>query len=142
MHAIVEDRLADRDAIVAAAPLAIVADPRDQLLAGRVDEHDATTVGFDPIENQPHDPVEQLVDIERVAHGQGRTVHHLQVIAAVREPHIGRNVGFRVVQVVARLVTHRADDARAVVGLLPGDNIDFLGDVAFGEPLGMAVYSN
>ena len=46
-----------------------------------IDEHDAAAVGFDPLEDQLHDAVQQLIDVERVADGQRRAIHDLQIAA-------------------------------------------------------------
>lgn len=43
-----------------------------------VEQHDAAAIGFDPFEDQLHDAIEQLVDIERMAYRQGRAIHDLQ----------------------------------------------------------------
>ena len=63
-------------------PLARAADLGLQPLLHRVQEHDATAVRLDPLENQLHDAVEQLVDVQRVAHRQRRAIHHLEIAAA------------------------------------------------------------
>ena len=79
---VVQDRLADRDLFVGADRLCELRRTlRLELLGVRVDQHDAAAVGLDPLEDQLHDAVEQLVDVLRVADGQRRAIHDLQVAA-------------------------------------------------------------
>ena len=76
---VIEDRLADGDPPVGVGALAGAADLRLEGLVQRVHEHDAAAVRLDPLEDQLHDPLEQLVDVQRVAHRQGGAVHDLEV---------------------------------------------------------------
>ena len=92
---VVENRLADGDPLVGADALARAADLRLKRLAGRVHQHDAAAVGLDPLEDQLHDPLQQLVDVQRVADGQRRAVHHLQVAPRPGEPRVLRQLGLR-----------------------------------------------
>ena len=114
---------------LAAAALAVAAHLGQQLSGGRIDEHHAAAIGFDPIEDQPHDAIQQLIDVERMAHRQRRAVDHLQV-AAASQPLIPRNIQLRLDQRATGLLAHRAHDARMFVGLLPGDDFDLSRDVA------------
>ena len=56
----------------------------------RVHQHDAPPIGLDPLEDQFHDALQELVDVERVADGQGRAVHHLQIASRPGEPGVLR----------------------------------------------------
>ena len=73
--------------------------------------------------------------------GQRRAVHDLQMVAAVRQTHAGGDIELGIVQPASRFLAHRADNVGAVVGLLPGDDVDLVRDVAL-VPLGVAVYSS
>ena len=85
---VIEDRLADGDLLVGGHALAGAAHLGLELLGLRIDEHDAAAVGLDPFENQFHDPLQQLIDVQRVADGQGRAVHHLEIAADAGQPRI------------------------------------------------------
>ena len=65
---------------------AIAAHFGPKLLRLRIEQHDAAAVGLDPFENQLHDPPQKLIDIERMADGQGRAIHDLQIAASPGEP--------------------------------------------------------
>src|SRR5690606_12340577 len=106
------DGAADQYPLVVAHPLAIAADHRRKLIRLAVEQHDAAAVRFDPLEDQLHDAVEELLDIERVAHGQRRAIHDLQVAAGPRQPGAFARRG-RSEDLAPFLLRHRADDARA-----------------------------
>ena len=95
----------------------------------RVLEHDAAAVGVDPLEDHVHDPRQQLVDVERVADGQGRAVHDLQIAAGPGEPGRGGFVGRRGEDLAPFRLGHRVDDPRAVVLGVAGDDVDLVGQV-------------
>ena len=99
------------------------------LLGLGVLEHDAAAVGVDPLEDHLHDPGEQLVDVERVAHGQRRAIHDLQIAAGPGEPGRGGLVGGRGEDLAAFRLGHRVDDPRAVVFDVAGDDVDLVGEV-------------
>ena len=110
---VVEDRLADRDPLVGADALARAADLRLQRFGGRVQQHDAAAVGLDPLEDQFHDPVQQLVDVQRVADGQGRAVHDLQVAAGPGQPRVLRQASPVEVEDAAALLLRDASGRSA-----------------------------
>ena len=124
---IVENRAADFQAfllmIQTLAPVA--ADLGHEFGSLLILEHDATTIGFDPFEDQFHDPVQQLVDIQRVAHGQGRAVHDLKIAASSRQPRT-----FRFVEaaddLAAFFVADRADDSRPGRACRLPNDVDFV----------------
>ena len=62
----------------------------------RVHQHDAPPVGLDPLENQFHDPLQELIDVERMADGQGGTIHDLQIAACPGEPRVLRHFGLKI----------------------------------------------
>ena len=96
-----------------------------QGVADRVHEHDAAAVGLDPLEDQLHDPLQQLVDVQRVADGQRRAVHDLQVAPRPGEPGVLRHVVGPQLEDAAPLgLRKRADDPRLVCGPLGRSNID------------------
>ena len=98
------------DALAGAAHL------RLQLLRLRVHEHDAAAVGLDPLEDQLHDPLQQLVDVQRVADRQGRAVHHLEIAAGAGQPGILRHLGLGSKIRLPSSWRDRMDDPRLVVG--------------------------
>ena len=112
---VVENRLADGDFLVGADALASAADLGLQQFCRRVHQHDAAAVGLDPLEDQLHDPLQQLVDVQRVADGQRRAVHHLQVAPRPGEPGVLRHFGLRIEDPAAFFLGDRMDDPRAVV---------------------------
>jgi len=89
-----------------------------QKFRGRVHEHDATAIGLDPFENQLHDPLQKLIDVECVADGQGGAVHYLQVAACPGQPGVLRHFGLRIENSAAFLLAHCVHDAGAFVLLL------------------------
>ena len=128
----IEDRLADRDlvaavGVVAGPPHAGIESPRV-----RIEEHDATPVGLDPLENQLHDAVQQLVDVQRMADRQGRAVHHLEIAACPGQPGVLRQVGLGVEDPAAFFLRDGVDDPRLVVGRPRGGDIDGTADTAVG----------
>ena len=74
------------DALAVAAHLGL------ELLGLWIEQHDAAAVGLDPLEDQLHDAVEQLIDVERVADGQRRAIHDLQIAAGPGQPGAGRRL--------------------------------------------------
>ena len=129
----IEDRLADRDLVAAVA--GVVAGPPHagiESLRVRIEEHDAAAVGLDPLENQLHDAVEQLVDVQRMADGQGRAVHHLEIAAGPGQPGVLRQVGLGVEDPAAFFLRDGVDDPRLVVGGGRGGDIDRTADRAVG----------
>ena len=67
---VVDDRLGDRHPVVRSHLLTGAADFGNERLFHRVHEHDAAAVGLDPFENVVHDPLQQLVDVRRLADRQ------------------------------------------------------------------------
>ena len=96
----------------------MAADLGHQLPGLEVLEHDAAAVGVDPLEDHLHDPGEQLVDVERVAHGQRRAIHDLQIAAGPGEPGRRRFVVGRRENLAAFGLVHRVNDPRAVLVLV------------------------
>ena len=77
IHHVVQDRLADVQLVAALRPFAMVEDLRSEFVGISINKHDAATIGLDPFEDQLHDALQQLVDIQCVAYGQRRSVHDL-----------------------------------------------------------------
>ena len=82
---VVENRPAD-DPRGDVGGAAVATGLRLQLAAVGVEKHDASAVGLDPLEDELEDPPEELVDVERVADGERRPVHHLEVAAGPGQP--------------------------------------------------------
>ena len=101
LHDVIENRPADRDSLAGLDALAIAAGGGRQLVRFVINEHDAAAIGFDPFENQVDDAGQELVDIERVADGQSRAIHDLQVAAGGGEPGAVGGVGGK--QAAARI---------------------------------------
>ena len=82
---VVENRAADghRGGVAGAT---IAAGLRLQLPCLGIEQHDAAAVGLDPFEHQLQDPAEQFVDVEGVAGGERRPIHHLHVATGPGEP--------------------------------------------------------
>ena len=80
----------------------------------RIHQHDAAAVGLDPLEDQLHDPLQELIDVERVADGQRRAVHDLQIAPRPGEPGVLRRVGAEVEDLAAFLLRERFDDPRRI----------------------------
>ena len=98
----------------------------------RIEEHDATPVGLDPLENQLHDAVEQLVDVQRMADRQGRAVHHLEIAACAGQPGVLRQVGLGVEDPAAFFLRDGVDDPRWSSSAADGGNVDRTADTAVG----------
>jgi len=99
-----------------------------QLLGLAVDQHDATAIGFDPLEDQFQDALEQLVDVQGMTDGQRRAVHHLQVAAGAGQPGTGQRIVVRKDATAFLLLTDemmREPSSRALVV----DDGDLLGQV-------------
>ena len=126
---IIENRLRNGDPLVGLHAAAVATDLGHELLRLRVLEHDAAAIGVDPFKDHVHDPRQQLVDVERVAHGQGRAVHDLQIAAGPSQP--GRRVlVFGRSEDLAPLgLGHGVDDPRAVVLDVAGHDVDLVGEV-------------
>ena len=132
LHHVVQDRLGNGDLLLGADALAGAADLGGQLLGVRVQEHHAAAVGLDPLEDQIHDPLQELVDVQRVAHGQGRAVHHLEVAPARASQEVCGGLGVALQDTAALLVRQRADDPRLVPGELRQGDVDLCGEVFAG----------
>ena len=112
---VVEDRAADRHrADVGRAPVA--AGLRLQLPGVGIEEHDTPAVGLDPLEHELEDPAEKLVDVERVADGKRRAVHHLEIAAGPGEPAVVGVAGSAAGRAVEDVVLERRDDSRPLLG--------------------------
>ena len=126
---VVQDGLADRNLLARFEALPSVPHLGLKLLGLLVEQHDAAAVGLDPIEDQLHDAIEQLIDVERMADGQRRAVHDLQIAAGPRQPGAATVLVFELKQLAAFLLAHRAHDARALGGLAPSDDVDLVRQV-------------
>ena len=129
IYHVVEDRLADGDLFAGANSLPRATHLGLQPLMHRVQQHDATAVGLDPLENQLHDPAQQPVDIQGVADRQGRAIHDLQIAARPRQPGILRQFGLGVEHPAPLFLRHRADNPRLVLGRLGCGDVDRLAEV-------------
>ncbi len=129
LHHVVEDRLADRDLFVGAMLFAIAAHLGSSCFVSGFEQHDAAAVGLDPFEDQLHDPSEQLVDIERVAHGQGRAIHDLQIAARPGEPLALRRAPRDRENAASLLLADRTQNPRTIAGCLARNDIDLRTEV-------------
>jgi len=59
-----------------------------------------------PFEDQFQDALQQLVDVERVAHGQRGAIHHLQIASRPGQPRVLRHVGLEVEDAAAFFLRH------------------------------------
>ena len=112
------------------------ADLGHELARVEVLQHDAAAVGIDPFEDHLHDPGQQLIDIERVAHRQRGAIHDLQIAAGAGQPGRRRLVVRRREDFAALGLVHRVHDPRAVLLGVPRDDVDLVGqvlDAAFGD---------
>ena len=128
---VVEDRPADdHRGDVGGTPVATGL--RLQLAAVGVEEHDASAVGLDPLEDELEDPPEELVDVEGVADGQRRSVHHLEVAAGPGQPAVvGVAVGSPR-RAVEDVVLEGRDNPRPLLGGLRHD-VDLGTDLVAGR---------
>jgi len=122
---VVEDRAADGHRAGGSRP-AVAARRGTQRARRRIEEHDAAPVGLDPFEHEVQDPRQQLVDVERVADGEGRPVHHLEVATRPGEPAVVGVAGWRTAGRGA-LFAERPHDPRAVVGTRRSDDVHHTG---------------
>ncbi len=114
LHDVVEDRAADVHVLGVArlaVGFAVAADAGTKLAGLAIDEHDAAAVGLDPFEDQLHDAAQELVDVERVADGERRAIHHLQVAVGAGEPVALRLIEVEREELAALLLPHGAEDA-------------------------------
>ena len=98
------------------------ADLGPQLFRLLVHQHDAAPIRLDPLEDQFHDPIQQLVDVQRVADRQRRAIHDLEVAAGPGQPGTLQAVGADE-DLAAFFLADRLDDARAAVGRIRPDDV-------------------
>ena len=100
-----------------------------QLAAVGVAQHDAAAVGLDRAEDQLHDAVEQLIEVEDVADGLDGLVHDAEVGQGGLQPRpldllrLGEDAA-------AFGLADGLDDGRRQLHVVAGDHADALGQVA------------
>ncbi len=128
-HYIVEDRLADRHPLwrpgVAPHPL----DFRLELPGLGTDQHDAAAVGFDEFEDQLHDAMQQLVDVQSVADGQSGAIHELQIAPRTCQPGALGNVGGDLEEMAALFLGDGMHDVGLIAELAIGRDRDLVTQV-------------
>ena len=110
---------------------------RLELTGVRSAEHDAAPIRLDGAEDQLHDPLEKLIQVENMADGLDGLIHDAQVGQSVFEPGSARLV--RLGQDAAALgFTDRFDDGRRQLVVLASDHANLVGQVRGGPVAGPA----
>ncbi len=107
---------------------------REQRLPIGVQQHDAAAIGLHPLENQIEDPLEQLVDVERVADRQRDPVHHLQIALRPGQPRALRKVRFQIEELAPLLLGDRPDNVRLVAGQMGRGDVDLFRQILGSVP--------
>ena len=88
----------------------------DKFVGFTIDQHDTATIGFNPLKNQLHNPLQELIDIQRVTDRQGGAIHDLEVTSSPCQP--GTSTRFKPgKKLTPFLLTHRSDNSRRGVAV-------------------------
>ena len=107
---VVQDGTADFDGRFDLGSFAIVANFGDQFACWMIHQQNQSSVCFDPLEDQFHDALQQLVDVQGMADFQRGAVHDLQVAAGPGEPRVGGLFGIEKLTDIVR--SSRVKNAR------------------------------